>query len=156
MIAAITFIQCQSWVPKGLCLVSNEWKKSSLLLLKTPSSFPNSFCVKQRMCLNCRGGSSYAMLWLQQEFAEQLAVWNPSWTSLHLSNMPKERQDNRRKSCPLCLCSLLRDAHEQSPKWTKPEWISECFPFMKCLLLYVLAVPLYLYTTKPLGGGYVF
>lgn len=59
---------------KGLCLVSNGWKKSSLLLLKILSSFPNSFCVKQKMCLSSRGGSSYAMPWLQWEFAEKCSL----------------------------------------------------------------------------------
>lgn len=72
-----------------------------------------------------------------------------------LEYTPMKRQDNTRKPCPLCLCPLLRDAHQQSLKWTKPEWTSKCFPFLKCFLLYVLAVPLYLNTTKPLDGGYL-
>lgn len=58
---------------KSLCLVSNEWKKVPCSYWKL-SSFPNSFCVKQKMCLSSRGGSTYAMLWLRLEFAEKCSL----------------------------------------------------------------------------------
>lgn len=152
MIAAITFIQCQRCVPKGLCLVSNEWKKKvpcsywKLSHLFQIVSVWNRGCVwavevaAVMLCFGYNGN-------LQSSLCLESRLNNP-WL-----DMPVRRQDNRRKPCPLC--SLLRDAHEQSPKGTKPEWISKCFPFMKCLLLYILAVPLYLYTTKPLDRGYL-
>lgn len=112
---------------KSLCLVSNEWEISSLLLLQTLSSFPNNFCVKQKMCLSSGDGRSicYALA-MTGICREVLCAQKSGWTSLHLSNMPMKRQNNRRNPCPLCLCSPLRHAHVHNPTGAKPkEWTSK-------------------------------
>lgn len=107
---------------KSLCSVSNEWEISSLLLLQTLSSFPNNFCVKQKMCLSSGDGRSICYtLAMTGICRELLSAQKSGWTSLHLSNMPMKRQNNRRNPCPLCLCSLLRHAHVRNPTGAKPK-----------------------------------
>ena len=132
---------------KGLCLVSNEWDRSSLLLLQTLSSFPNNLC-EAKCAWAVEMAAVYATLWLYLEFSGKCAV-HRNQTELRLSNMPTKREDNRRNPCPLCLCCPW-DTHVWNPTGTKPKALtSKCFPFMKYFLLYVLTTPvLYLYTTK--------
>lgn len=141
---------------KGLCLVSSERKKNVPCSYWKLSSFPNSFCVKQKMCLSSRGGSSYSMLWLQQESAVEFSLSgiqteHPfTWVTCPWKGRITEENHVPYVCAPCLGMHTSKALKEQSLSELQSAFLSwnvSCF--------YVLAVPLYLNTTKPLGGGYL-